>query len=32
VADAVRELATEYGMRPVDMQALLWILVRGKAQ
>jgi hypothetical protein len=32
IADAVRELATEYGMRPVDMQALLWILVRGKAQ
>ena len=32
IADAVRDLATEYGMRPVDMQALLWILVRGKAQ
>ena len=32
IADAVREVAAEWNMEPATMQALLWIIVRGKAE
>ena len=32
VANAVREVASAYNMAPATMQALLWIIVRGKAE
>lgn len=32
IANAVREVASAYNMEPATMQALLWILVRGKAE
>ena len=32
IADAVREVAAEWNMEPATMQALIWIIVRGKAE
>lgn len=32
IAEAVRTVAAEYGMTPAMMQAMIWIVVRGKAQ
>ena len=32
IADAVRTVAAEYSMSPAIMQAMIWIVVRGKAQ
>lgn len=32
IAEAVRQVAEEYRMEPATMQALLWIIVRGKAE
>lgn len=32
IANAVREVAAAYNMEPAVMQALLWIIIRGKAQ
>ena len=31
IASAVRSLAREWGVSPRTMQALVWIMVRGKA-
>jgi len=32
IAEAVRTVAAEYSMTPAMMQAMIWIVVRGKAQ
>jgi len=32
IANAVRDVAASYNMQPAVMQALLWIIVRGKAE
>jgi hypothetical protein len=32
IADAVRTVAADYGYDPATMQALLWIIIRGKAE
>ena len=32
IAEAVRTVAADYGMTPAIMQAMIWIVVRGKAQ
>ena len=32
IANAVREVAAAYNMEPATMQALLWIIIRGKAE
>ena len=32
IAEAVRTVAAEYSMSPAMMQAMIWIVVRGKAQ
>ena len=32
IADAVREVAQEFNMSPAIMQAMIWIVIRGKAQ
>jgi hypothetical protein len=31
IAEAVRIVAADYGYQPAVMQALIWILIRGKA-
>ena len=31
IAEAVRMVAADYGYQPAVMQALIWILIRGKA-
>ena len=32
IANAVRNVASSYNMEPATMQALLWIIIRGKAE